>query len=87
VLLRRGDEPKFERLLDFPPPLPLFITRAFPSRITLASVFNLVFFRTELRVERAFALFATVALESCVVRDWIERGSLFNVGLAALNNL
>ena len=26
MLLRRVDEPKAERLLDFPPPLPLFVT-------------------------------------------------------------
>lgn len=85
MLLRRGDEPKAERLLGFPPPLPLFITRAFPSRTPLASVFasDLVFFGAERRIERAFTLLAVVAPESCGVGFWMEKGSPIGVGSAA----
>ncbi len=85
MLFRRADEPKAERLLGFPPPLPPFTTRAFPPRTTLAGIFasDLVIFRTEWRVDRAFTLFATVALESCAVGGWMDRGSPIGVGSAA----
>jgi hypothetical protein len=85
VLLCRGDEPKGERLLDFPPRLPLFATRAFPPGSTTAGVFasDLLFFGAEWRIERAFALLAAVAPESCVVGGWMERGSPIGVASAA----
>ena len=54
-----------ETSLDFPVHLPLFITRAFPSRTTLAGVFaDPVFLEVE---QRGFTLRAVETLESCVV--------------------
>lgn len=38
MLLHRGEVPKGERLLDFPSPPPLFVTRAFASRNLFAGV-------------------------------------------------
>lgn len=72
-------------MLDFAPPLPLFITRAFPSRTTLAGVFasDLVFFGSGWRVERAVALLAVGASEGRVVGVGMERGSSVDVGSTA----
>ena len=86
ALLRRGEGPKVERLLDFPP-LPLFTTSAFLSRTTLADVFasDLAFLGAEWRVECALVLFAAVAQvapETSVAGVWMERASPIDVGSA-----
>jgi hypothetical protein len=78
ALVRRGDEPKVERLLDFPPHLPLLTTRAFPFRTPLPGVFafDLVSFEAEWRLERASALLAAMVPESCF--EWEDGNWLSN---------
>lgn len=84
-MLRRGGEHKAERLLDFPPLLPPFITRAFPSRIPFvsASASDLVFFGAEQRIELAFTLLGAVTLEFCGTGIWQQQGSPVGVGLGS----